>query len=157
MLLDRENLREQAKKAGFVKRTSRLTAEAFMEMLLYCSSLRETGSLAFMVSTLEDYGISISKQSMNERFNSSATEFVKAVLTEFVEEKLHRSNSCMEDFGKGFNDIRIKDSTKFKVPDNMQENFKGNGGSAAGVCIRYEYDLKTGKILDLSVYSGDRN
>jgi hypothetical protein len=39
----------------------------------------------------------------------------------------------------------------------MQENFKGNGGSAAGVCIRYEYDLKTGKILDLSVYSGDRN
>ncbi|MDR1883262.1 MAG: hypothetical protein LBR26_10865, partial [Prevotella sp.] len=80
----------------------------------------------------------------------SATEFVKAVLTEFVEEKLHRSNSCMEDFGKGFNNIRIKDSTKFKVPDNTQENFKGNGGSAA--CIQYEYDLKTGKKLHSDHY-----
>jgi hypothetical protein len=78
-LPDRGNLRERAKKAGFVKRNSRLTAEAFMEMLLYCSSMQETSSLAFMASTLEDCGISISKQSLNERFNSSATGFAKAI------------------------------------------------------------------------------
>jgi hypothetical protein len=39
----------------------------------------------------------------------------------------------------------------------MQGHFKGSGGSAAGMSIQYEYDLKTGKILDLSVHPGDRN
>jgi hypothetical protein len=56
--------------------------------------------------------------------------------------------ACPGDFGKAFNYIRIKDSTQFKVPDNMQEYFKGCGGSAAGMSIQYEYDLKRGKILD---------
>jgi hypothetical protein len=146
-----------AQKAGFVKRSSRLTAEAFMQLLLYCSSLQESSSLAFMASVLEDSGIPIRKQSLDERFNSSAVDFVKAVLREFVEENLPELNSCPGDFGKAYNYIRIKDSTKFKVPDNMQEHFKGCGGSEAGMSIQYEYDLKTGKILDLRVYSGDRN
>jgi hypothetical protein len=96
-----------------VKRSSRLTAEAFIELLLYCSSLREGSSLAFMASVLEDCGIPVRKQSLDERFNSSAVGFVKAVLTEFVEDKLRQSNPCPGDFGKAFNHIRIRDSTKF--------------------------------------------
>jgi hypothetical protein len=156
-LLERENIRKLAKEAGFVKRSSPLTAEAFMKLLLHCCSSPQTSSLSSMVTTLQEYGISICKQSLNERFNTSATAFVKAVLTEFVRQRLSQLNPSGGDFGKSFNHIRIKDSTKFKVPDNMQEHFKGSGGSAAGISIQYEYDLKTGKILDLSVHSGERN
>jgi hypothetical protein len=53
--------------------------------------------------------------------------------------------------------LRIKDSTTFKVPDNLKDNFSGNGGGAAGITIQYEFDLKTGKFLDLTITEACRN
>ena len=45
--------------------------------------------------------------------------------------------------------FRIKDSSKFIVPNNLSAHFKGNGGngdiSNAGITIQCEFDLKTGK------------
>jgi len=63
-----------------------------------------------------------------------------------------------------FSRILIKDSTKFIVPSNLEEEYKSCGGdvrvdsrSKAGVSVQYEYDLKSGEITDLTITSGDRN
>ena len=67
---------------------------------------------------------------------------------------------CKE-FLSDFNHVRIKDSTKFNVPSNLALHYKGSGGggdtSDAGICIQYEFDLKTGKFLDLNVTEAVRN
>jgi hypothetical protein len=64
-------------------------------------------------------------------------------------------------FLSSFNHVRIKDSTKFNVPSNLKSSYKGSGGSGsvseAGISIQYEFDLKTGKFLDLTITEAIRN
>lgn len=127
-------------------------------MLLYSSSQEDCCSLSSLCDTLEDcFGVEIRKQSLDERFNESCLAFVKSVLVELLEEQLHLDVLYHGSFWKHFPRVRIKDSTRFKVPDLMKDQFKGNGGSAAALCIQYEYDLGTGRILDLHIQSAAIN
>ena len=150
-------LQSKAHSAGFVRRNSKLTADTFLIMLLYCSSQESSSSLNYMCGVLDELGVDMRKQSLDGRFNASCVDFVKSVLSEILEDQFQQSGLYQGNFWKNFTQVRIKDSTKFKVPDHMSDQFKGNGGSVAGICIQYEYDLVTGKILDLSVGSGGGN
>jgi len=54
---------------------------------------------------------------------------------------------------KNFTSIKIKDSTRFQVPNNLKDQYPGCGGGAseAGVHIQFEFDLLSGKICDVHV------
>ncbi|GHV50222.1 hypothetical protein FACS1894181_10500 [Bacteroidia bacterium] len=105
----------------------------------------------------EHFGIPVSKQPLSERFNASCVEFAKAVLKEILEGKFAAIPLCQGRFLDNFHHVRIKDSAKFKIPDMLQGHYKGNGGSPAGISIQYGFGLETGKVLGLTIYSGDRN
>jgi hypothetical protein len=113
-----------------------------------------------MCSFLESrYGVEISKQSLDERFNEKCVNFVKSVLCEIIESKL--SGIYSPELFTGFHEVRIKDSTKFNVPETLYSSYRGSGGnsgtSKAGISIQYEYDLKSGRILDMSLTPAVRN
>ena len=146
---------------GFFKRTSKLTPEVFFDLMFYASSLSHNSSLEYLVSYLESrYGIKIRKQSLNDRFTEKTVSFVKVVLSRLICYQFSETLYC-EEFLSSFNYVRIKDSTKFNVPDTLASHYRGNGGSAdtppAGICIQYEFDLKTGKFLDLNLTQAVRN
>lgn len=128
----------------------------FFDLLLYCSAHSSNMSLEHSIAVLSDlYGITISKQSLDERFSERTVEFVKEVFVQALEIELgYCYNGTL--FPQ-FNYIRIKDSTKFNIDDRLEKQFKGSGGrecKKACVCIQYEYDIKSGKILDLSIMPG---
>ena len=104
-------------------------------------------------------GIGIAKQSIDDRFTKEAVVFVLDVLKEVLERQLSRVFCA--DFLPQFNQVCIKDSTKFNVDNRLSGHFKGTGArpgtTKACVCIQYEYDLRSGKILDLNVTEGVRN
>jgi hypothetical protein len=160
-VFSRPHLHELAVSSGFCKRNSKLSPEVFFDLLFYTVSNTEAGSLSFMVSLLKsEFGIDIKKQSLDERFNERCVEFVKAVLKEVLREQFAKlySGELLPSFFR----IRIKDSTKFLIPPNLEEKYKSCGGdvhsrSHAGVSIQYEYDLNSGEITDLNITSGDRN
>lgn len=60
-----------------------------------------------------------------------------------------------------FERVRIKDSTKFILPDFLKEYYRGTGGnvktSKAGISIQFEYDIKSASIVDLVLTDGTRN
>jgi len=130
-------------------------------MMFYTVSYTEQGSLSYMASLLKsDFGIEMTKQSLDERFNEKCVDFVNAVLREVLRKQF--AGLYSGELLPSFSRIRIKDSTKFTVPPNMQEEFKACGGdthsrSKAGVSVQYEYDLKSGEVTDLNITSGDRN
>jgi hypothetical protein len=160
-ILSRPHLQELAVSSGFCRRQSKLSAGVFFDMLFYTVSHRESSSLSFMVSHLKsEFGVKISKQSLDERFHSGCVEFIKAVLSEVLQERF--SELYEGELLPAFHRIRIKDSTKFMVPPGLEDHYKGCGGDAqsrseAGVSIQYEFDLKSGAITDLSLNSGIRN
>jgi len=155
--LGEDALREQAIKTGFCVRKSKLSPEVFFDLLFYASSHTKNSSLEHLVSHLESsHGVDIHKQSLDERFTRKAVRFVKSVLCRLIE--LQFSDMLLSgNFLLNFNHLRIKDSTTFKVPDNLADNYSGNGGGLAGITIQYEFDLKTGKFLDLTITEASRN
>jgi len=127
--------------------------------MFYAVSLSQNSSLEYLASYLENrYGIEFRKQSLDERFSEKTVNFVKTVLSRLISEQFS-SVLYSEEFLSDFNHVRIKDSTKFNVPSNLATHFKGSGGSGstAGISIQYEFDLKTGKFLDLTITQAVRN
>lgn len=162
----RSNLSEDlleylAVKSGFKVRSSKITPLVFMDLLLYSASLNsDTYTLSQMGSySFGTLGVRISKQSIDNRFNASAQSFVKAVLSHLI--KNYISVPLEPSFFSHFARVRIKDSTKFILPDFLADYYKGNGGtvhtSRAGISIQFEYDIKTSSITDLSLTDGRRN
>ena len=89
---------------------------------------------------------------MNER----AVVFVRGLL----EKQLTNQVSENLDVGlmKHFNRVRIKDSTKFDIDEQLEEWFPGFKGcaSSASACIQCEFDLKRGQVIDLDITPGNR-
>ncbi len=159
-VFSKKELQRIAAASGFYKRKCRFTPAMFFDLLLYCASQTEPCSLSNASSQFKTmHRFKLTKQSINDRFTEKAVDFVKEILKELLERQL--SQVFCSDFLSQFNYVRIKDSTRFIVPDKLKEHFKGCGGSKetsqAGVSIQYEYDARSGKILDMNVTTGIRN
>ncbi len=100
--------------------------------------------------------VNISKQGLDQRMNARAVEFVRGLL----EKQLTNQVSENLDVGlmKHFNRVCIKDSTKFDIDQQLEEWFPGFNGcaSSASACIQYEFDLKSGQVIDLDITPGNR-
>jgi hypothetical protein len=156
-VLGEDALRKFAIQTGFCKRKSKLSPEVFFDLLFFASSRSQNSSLEHLVSHLSSsHDIDIQKQSLDERFTEKTVLFVKTVLRRLIEVQFS-DWLISEKFLPDFNHLRIKDSTTFKVPDNLKDNYSGNGGGVAGITIQYEFDLKTGKFLDLTITEASRN
>lgn len=149
-------LRELAIATGFCQRSSKLPPEVFFDLMFYSVSLSHNSSLESLVSYLKKrYGIQIRKQSLDDRFSEKTLNFVKAVLKRLFSEQFS-GMLFTGDFLCQYNHVRIKDSTTFKVPNNLVNQYKGRSGTAV-ITIQYEFDLKTGKFLDLTLTQAVRN
>jgi hypothetical protein len=129
----------------------------FFDLLFFASSRSHNSSLEHLVSHLgSSHDIDITRQALDERFTEKTVHFVQSVLRRLIEVQF---SDCLisENFLPDFNHVRIKDSTTFKVPDNLKDNYSGNGGGVAGITIQYEFDLKTGEFLDLTITEASRN
>jgi hypothetical protein len=129
----------------------------FFDLMFYATSLSQNSSLEYLVSYLESrYGIQMRKQSLNDRFCEKSVNFVKVVLIRLINNQFS-DMLFTQGFLQPYNHVRIKDSTTFKIPSNLAANYKGYAGNAAGVTIQYEFDLKTGQFLDLTLTEASRN
>jgi hypothetical protein len=121
--------------------------------LLFIASNAEHCSLSETTNELLDkHHVSISRQAFDERFDESAIDFIKSIFEEQFSKQINGTYG--NDFLKLFNAVRIKDGTRIELPDRLKEYFKGFGGkkaSASGICIQYEFDIKTGKVIDLAI------
>lgn len=123
-----------------------------MSLILFNANSLHDESLNDLTIALEKkYGVEISKQGLDDRFNTYAGQFLKTALENLLQKQvagsLHAHN-CVE-----FNRILIKDSVCFQIDESLAEYYPGSGGSGsrANVRIQFEYDLLGGKIVDLSL------
>jgi hypothetical protein len=102
------------------------------------------------------FGMEISKQAIADRFNEGALRYTQNLLGEYLSEQVYSTiNTAWFDL---FGRVIIKDSTKFDLPEELQKDFPGFGGSAskAGCCIQYEFDIKSGQGNDLTITPANR-
>jgi hypothetical protein len=109
-----------------------------------------TTSLEDLCRELQKEGVKIRKQSLQGRFNESASNFMREMVEHALSKKLGLDREKIEcKFGR----IVINDSTVFQLPKEYSHTYKGCGGGAsvAGIKNQYCYDLLAQEIIDITV------
>ena len=131
----------------------------FLDILLQSASVNGQFSLArFSGEAALIHDVSISKQAFDYRFDDNAVSFVKGVLDEVISNQI--DTPLDPKFLEKFKKVKIKDATRFDLPNRLKEYFPGFGGkftSEAGATIQYEFDLKTRSLHDLDITSALKN
>lgn len=129
----------------------------FFDSLLYDATGRGTKSYNQMAIEVKcTHGLDISGQGIDQRFNEGAQKYIQGLIGEQLSSQV--SQSIDIGWSKHFNRIIIKDSTKFDLFKTLWEKLPGFGGCAsnAGVCIQYEFNIKSGEVNDLSIHPAKR-
>jgi len=141
-----------AREVGFIQRTSKLTAQMYLGLLLF--NVFNNGKISLNDHSMElfaEYGVQVRKQSMHERFNEQSVAFVRTLLEH------HLNNQIIQRFKvpglDQFTSVMIKDSTRFQLPASFKKDYPGSGGSAsgAGMHVQWEFDLCSGRINDFQL------
>ena len=147
---DPEKVEQIARDTKFVQRDSALSGMDFFLLCVFAHQKVDCISLEGMCSELLKDGVSITKQSLQDRFNAMALEFITALLNEALSIKLHVRSLVQ---GTSFERITIWDSTQVELPEAFQIKYRGHGGGASkgALKLQYGYDLGTQKIIAIVV------
>lgn len=130
----------------------------FFDILLYNASVNGQMSLGQLSGEASvSYNIEITRQGLDLRFDDKAVYYVKSILEQVIVNQI--DEPLEPGFLSAFTRVRIKDGTRFDLPQRLKEYFPGFGGkntSDAAACIQYEFDLKNRRLLDLDVTSAKR-
>lgn len=128
-----------------------MTPERFMDLLFHSVASPMYLSLRSSVIEFAKRGRkSITKQGLDSRFTKEAAAFVKLVLEEVIASQVSIQTDLT--FLKDFKRVLIKDGTRFDLPAGLKADYKGCGGacnSEAGICIQYEFDIKSMKFMPI--------
>jgi hypothetical protein len=131
----------------------------FLDILLQSASVNGQFSLArFSGEAALTHDLSITKQAFDYRFDDTAVSFVKGVLDEVISNQI--DTPLDPKFLEKFKKVKIKDATRFDLPNRLKDYFPGFGGkltSEAGATVQYEFDLKTRSLYDLDITSALKN
>lgn len=148
-----EELNQLAKDSKFVQRESKLKGNIFLDLIVFHNdNLKEQSLNDLSVIMKDEYDVEISKQGLHDRFNEYALLFLKNALEKMLQQQLVDTHRIFENFQQ-FNRVLLKDSTCFQIHDSLSEYYPGSGGSgsSASVRVQFEYDILSGKIVDLSL------
>lgn len=157
--LPEKELEKLGKESGFIRRsTSQLTGSNFL--LLNIAGNASNGSMSLRESCLwleEEFGISMRKQSLDERYNSDSVNFMKKCFDHVMQCMSGSSESSNIKFP--FSCVQLVDATSFRIPDTLSSYYKGVGGVGgdAMVKIHLNYNLLDNSVLDISFRDGKEN
>lgn len=148
-----------AKSSGFKKRSGKIPASAFLNTLMASENDQAHTSLPDLAAGLrQGFNIEVSKEAMHQKFTPEAVTFLEKVMAKILSQQL-QSNAHKE-LGVHFPCIKVKDSTKFCIPDTYDDVYKGFGnfsGKNGLLSLQYEYDLVSGNWLSIKITPGLRN
>lgn len=143
-----------AQEAGFIKRKKGvITGANFLDLIVFHSeSLKQQSLNDISLDFYERTGQNITKQSLHDRFNVHAVQLLRNAIEHMLSKRLSKIQTQLTTL-KGFERIQIKDSTSFQISKELEQYYKGSGGSGspAAMRIQFEYDLLTGSVMHLAL------
>jgi len=155
-LFDEQALEQLARQSRFIERSSsRLSGWMFLQLHLLMESSGQEFSLSQMCEELfERHGVVMSKQSLDERFNTFAVSFLRRCFNAVFEQVLGYKTVSM--VHPVFERVLLTDATSFQLPAHLAAFYQGNGGDngPAGIKIHQQYELLSGSVRQLEFRDG---
>jgi hypothetical protein len=145
--LSPEQIEASARRSKFVQRASKITGKLFLALVTFGRwSLPKTSlaQLAAKAAQVEQ-PVEVTPEALYQRMNSRALAFLQEMIQSAFT-KLHTGDTvCDEALFAPFARVHIADSTGFGLPESLQEQFPGAGGSGAqaGAKIQLVWDYKS--------------
>lgn len=139
----------------FVKRQSKMTGERFAQTLVLGSLERPDASLNDFVKVSADLGVDITAPGLNQRINEEAVVMMRELLRATVEH-CRRAGAEEQAVFRAFPAVYLLDSTHISLPDALQAEFQGKGGSGpvAGAKLQLSYEYLSGELCALEMVNG---
>jgi hypothetical protein len=136
-----------ARQTQFVQRESKLTGAKFAQTMVFGFLDEPKATLNDLAQTSEELGVSITPQGLDERLNPQAVEFLKQLFQQSMA-LLRNTVPLAVPFLDQFPAIEITDSTVITLPESLQEEFPGCGGSgsAAALKVQLVFDYRRGNL-----------
>ncbi len=154
----KEEIEELARGSKFVQRsTSRLSGRSFLMLNVFDTSDGKERSLNDCCDWLADeFDISMTKQSLDERYNTDAVRFMRHCFSRVL--KIVNAGVMERALTLPFSRIQLTDSTSFKIPANLSTFYLGyqNGGEAI-IKMHFNYNLLNGQVVDIALTDGVAN
>jgi hypothetical protein len=158
-LFDEQALEQLARQSRFIERSSsRLSGWMFLQLHLLMESSGQEFSLSQMCEELfERHGVVMSKQSLDERFNTFAVSFMRQCFNAVFAQVLGYKTTAM--VHPVFARVLLTDATSFQLPAHLAAFYQGNGGDngPAGIKIHQQYELLSGTVRQLAVRNGQES
>jgi hypothetical protein len=152
-----EELEATARETGFYRRESKVKPSVFFDLLMYDMSSGNSKSLnQLSIEARSEHDIGVTKQGIDKKFNEHTLGFLKRLIEKQLSVELDQQIEA--GWLSPFNRVLIKDGTRFNLPEEYKDYLPGSGGSAskAGACLQFEFDLKSGQVIDLSLTAANR-
>jgi hypothetical protein len=136
-----------ARRTKFVQRASKITGKLFLALITFgrWSAPKTTVPQLAAKAAQLDVPVDITPEALQQRMTARAVAFLQEVLqTAFT--KLHTGSTiCEEGIFAPFPCVHIADSTGFGLPESLQKEFPGAGGSGskAGAKIQLVWEYKS--------------
>lgn len=149
-----ERLETLSRDTGFLVRRSKLSFRNFLDTLFQMSSCKSPTLTEYSIHLEHNKQVSISKQGLNKRFNENLKNLLASIAKDILSKQMARKAKIKGVDGL-FPEIRLMDSTEFKLSKNLEASFPGYGhGKEAMGQVQYEYDLLSGKVKHLKIGAG---
>jgi IS4 transposase len=152
-------LEKLARESRFIERsTSKLSGWMFLELHLLMNSTGKDFSLNEMCEELlERHAVELTKQSLDERFNTFAVKFIRQCFAYVLAQVLDFKQNGVSH--PHFKRVILTDSTSFQLPGHLAAFYRSNGGSTTGssIKIHQRYELLNGSVLELEIRDGKEN
>jgi hypothetical protein len=142
-----DQIEASARRTKFVQRTSKITGQLFLALMTFgrWSAPKTTVPQLVAKAAQLDVPVEITPEALQQRMTIRAVAFLRDLLqTAFA--KLHtRATLCEDGLFAPFADVYIADSTGFALPESLQKEFPGAGGSGskAGAKIQLVWEYKS--------------
>jgi hypothetical protein len=149
--------KQLSKACGFTRRKSKLSGEQFASALVLSFINNPKSSLEDICQFLNHKKIKITRQGIHDRFNATSVFFMQQLFKECSVKFKNKSENLIE-LLKPFQSVNLLDSSGFKLPEALKNEFKGHGGSSpnAGLKLQVMLDYLNG-IDDLWITEATKN
>jgi len=143
-----ETAERQGRESGFVQRTSKLSASAFVLSMVYGVMGHPETTYSQLCQSAKTLGVSISAQGIEQRFGAGASRLLQGVLQETIRHRV-RGVASQEALLQRFAGVYVYDSSCVSLPQELHDQFPGVGsrqGVSAGIKLHVRLDVRSGEL-----------
>ena len=150
-----------ARSTHFIQRQRHLTGASFVQALVFGFLAKPQPSLDFLAQVAASAGTPVTPQALEQRFTPQAAACLQAVLGAAAQQMIAADPVAIPLLNR-FTGVFVLDSTVIILPDALQDEWRGNGGStshgtSAALTIQVLWDLTTGSLKPIGLQSGRAN